>query len=331
MEGAGRVRGALFAFGLAPSGVWSGGNGADAVGVVVGGEKGGQASIGGGEGMDLFVTEESGEAVLQMAEAAFDFAFGLGIGSDAMVDAQAEEGALELAARLDFGLGAGGAEEAQGVGIDGGWKPVEFEGAAEMAEVVPSGVGSDEASGDNFAGVIVFGENQGLFLAARPPRVDGAVVLPEFADLGALPAAALARFWEAVFEEMRKVSGQVAGDGGTRAIKSKAPAELVGDQGAVERLAVGNKSLEEMADIVGPRLAMIAAGRAWKKAAGLRAPMSAELVEPGAADAETMLSGLGVDLALLEGGENFPHDLGRNTMGDLTLFIRPSYPPEACH
>ena len=320
----GAQEGALFAFGLAPGGIGGRGDRADLVRGVVAGQERGEASIGGGEGTDLFVTEESGEAVLKMAEAAFDFAFGLGIGSHPMVDAQAEEGALELAAGLGFRLCAGGAEEAQGVGIDGGRKPVEFEGETEMTEVVPSGVRSHETSADDFTGVIVFGENESLFLAGWPPLMDGAVVLPEFTDVGALPAPALARLGSAVFEEIGKVSTQVAGDCATRAVKSKAPSEFVGDQSAVERLAVWNKGSEEIEDIQGPRLAMVASGGLWDKTGALLPPLGAELVEPSASDAEMLLSGQGVDLAVIEGGENFPHHLGRNTMSDLWLFIRPS-------
>ncbi len=110
-----------------------------------------------------------------------------------MIDAQAQEGALELAARLDLGFGARGAKKAQGIGVDGGWKSVALERGAEVSEVPPSGVGRHEAARDQLSGVIVLSENEGLLLLARPPLMDGTVVLPKLADLGALPAPPGAR------------------------------------------------------------------------------------------------------------------------------------------
>jgi len=206
IEESGRRRrleeGAFFALGFEPGGIWSGRDGADMMRGVVAGQEGGEACVGGSKGTDFFVAEDGGEAILEVAKAALDFAFGLGIWSDAMIDAQAEESALELAARLSFGLGAGRTKEAQSIGVDGGWKTKEFEGRAEVAKVVPGGVGGDQTSGDNFAGVIVLGENEDLFLAAWPPRVEGTVMLPEFADVGALPAAALTRLGRGDFQQV---------------------------------------------------------------------------------------------------------------------------------
>ena len=54
-----------------------------------------------------------------------------------------------------------------------------------MREVVPSGIGGDEACSDVETGVVIHSEEKDLFLRGRPPLVDRAVVLPEFASVGA--------------------------------------------------------------------------------------------------------------------------------------------------
>jgi hypothetical protein len=149
-----------------------------------------QERIGGLEVADFGVAQERAEAVLQMSEAAFDFAFGLRIGSDPAIDAQAGEGSWKLAARLGFGCCAGAAEEAERIGINAGGQTGALEGGAEVSEVSPRGVGGDEERAHEFARRVVFGENERLALAPALPLMNGAVVLPEFADPGALPAAA---------------------------------------------------------------------------------------------------------------------------------------------
>lgn len=80
-------------------------------------------------------------------------------------------------------------EKAQPIGIDDSGNAVGLEGLAEVAEVVPCGVRCDEASSDVKAGMVVAGEQERLLVRPRPPLVDGAVVLPEFADGGAAEAA----------------------------------------------------------------------------------------------------------------------------------------------
>lgn len=63
-----------------------------------------------------------------------------------------------------------------------------------MAEVIPSGVAINKASGYDEAGMIVYGEQQGLFLCVGPPLVDGGVVLPEFSKAGTAKATVGTRF-----------------------------------------------------------------------------------------------------------------------------------------
>jgi len=71
------------------------GGAADEVGVVMG-DLGLQQSVGLVVTVDSFVSQQGDQALLEVAEAAFDFAFGGSIGSDSMGDAQGGECTLEL-------------------------------------------------------------------------------------------------------------------------------------------------------------------------------------------------------------------------------------------
>ena len=139
---------------------------------------------------DVFISQEGYQALLQGSKAAFDFAFGLRAGSDQMGHAQGGEGALKLGTGIPI-IGHGiMAKKAEAIGIDDqGYAVLEKE-AAKMLEVIPSGVGGDEDRAQEFAGMIIHGQQQGLLLIGRPPLVDGGIVLPEFAQTGAFPAAA---------------------------------------------------------------------------------------------------------------------------------------------
>jgi hypothetical protein len=51
-----------------------------------------------------------------------------------------------------------------------------------MLKMIPSGVGGNKDGAQKFAGMIIDGEQQGLFFVSRPPLMDGGIVLPEFID-----------------------------------------------------------------------------------------------------------------------------------------------------
>ena len=93
------------------------GGAAGAVGVVLG-DLLGEQGIGGLEVGDGRGAEQGDEAILESAEAALDFALGLRVRGDAVGDAPAEQGALELGADI-VGAGVrGGAEEGEAVGVE---------------------------------------------------------------------------------------------------------------------------------------------------------------------------------------------------------------------
>lgn len=59
-----------------------------------------------------------------------------------------------------------------------------------MDEVTPGGVAGHERAAQDFAGVIVQGQNECGIVIGGPPGMRRGIMLPEFADGGALPAAA---------------------------------------------------------------------------------------------------------------------------------------------
>ena len=72
------------------------------------------------------------------------------------------------------------AKEAEAVGVNDHGQGVLEEEAAKMLEMIPSGIGRDKGCAEQFAGVIIDGQQQGLLLLGGPPLVDGGIVLPAF-------------------------------------------------------------------------------------------------------------------------------------------------------
>ena len=217
-------------------------------------------ALGGGIAGDFFIGQDGHQTFLQGSKAAFDFAFGLGAGRDQMGYPQRGEGALELGTGITV-IGHGiMAKKAEAVGINGQGQAMLEKEAAEMLEMIPSGVGGDKDRAQELAGMIIHGEQQGLLLIGRPPLVDGGIVLPQFVQARAFPAAAGfgARFGLA--EEVGKV---VSGKGGHRLampLETEAGFQFVGDELEVGRLLEGEELLEEGADFRRPVRPMVAPG-----------------------------------------------------------------------
>ncbi len=104
--------------------------------------------------LDFLEGQETNQAPLKRAEESFNFAFGLRRGSDAVIDAQGAECALELGLSVQSVLGGGMSKEAQAVGIEAGWAAVLFERRAQQAEMTPGGV-LVKTAGHDFAGVVI--------------------------------------------------------------------------------------------------------------------------------------------------------------------------------
>ena len=149
-----------------------------------------QDNLSGGVIANVFISQERYQALLQGSKAAFDLAFGLRAGGDQMGHAQGGEGALKLGTGIPV-IGHGiMAEEAEAVGVHDQRYAVLEKEPAKMLEMVPRRIGRDKDCAQKFSGMIIDGQQQGLLVGGRPPLVDGGIVLPEFAQMGAFPAAA---------------------------------------------------------------------------------------------------------------------------------------------
>jgi len=139
---------------------------------------------------DVFISQECYQALLQGSKAAFDFAFGLRAGSDQMGHAQGGEGTLKLGTGIPV-IGHGiMAKKAEAIGIDDQGNAVLEKETAKMLKMTPRRIGRDKDGAQKFSGMIIDGQEQGLLGGGRPPLVGGGIVLPEFAQTGAFPAAA---------------------------------------------------------------------------------------------------------------------------------------------
>ena len=198
--------------------------------------------------LDPGMGHESDEAFLKSAETAFDLAFGLGSRRDEMGDAKPKQGALELALRIAMVVTGTWAEETQAVGINGFWQSMGFEGTAEVAEVVPGGVGRHETTGDVEAGMIINGEQQDLFSGCGPPLMDGTVVLIEFANSGTAEAPVDAGLSDRSGNEMRKVCFDINLDAGPSPLETAEPLQFIRHELIVGRVLQWQKVFEEGAD-----------------------------------------------------------------------------------
>ena len=272
-------------------------------------------------GVDLGVGEEGDEAFLEGAETAFDFAFGLRGWGDEMSDAEGAQGALELATGVEVVVGGAGAEEAECVGVDGLGDAVALEGFAEVLEVGPSGVAGDEAAGDVEAGVVVDGQEEGLFFGAGPPLVDGAVVLEEFAETGAAEAAVGARFFPDRRDEVGQVGFDVGFDAGSGAFEAVEAQEFVGDELEVAWGLERDEFAQEGDGGLGPGGALVAAAGVEMECLTVLEPAGSKLVEAGFADMEELAGLCRVDVADIEGVEGLLDEVKGMAVEELALFI----------
>jgi len=270
---------------------------------------------------DFFIGQEADEAFLKGIEAAFDFAFGLGVWSDPVGRAQGGKRALELGVRVEPVGGRAVAEEREAVGVEAGGWAVRFEGWAQVGEMIPGGVAPYKGAGDDFAGVIVQGENEHRIGVGGPPGMRGTVVLPEFADGGGLPAAA---GFGAAFggrKSLGKVLADIGGHCGARAMEVQATGQFVSQEREVEGLAVRQEGGQEGVGGSGPVETVSAAGRDHGERVLVREPLMTQFIEPGAADHQPFGSGGSIELAGIEGGKDFLDVKGRDAVGELLLFI----------
>jgi hypothetical protein len=275
---------------------------------------------------DFRVGEEGDDAALEGAEAAFDFAFCLRGGCDEVGDAEGAEGALEFALWI-AAIGAGAwAEKTECVGVDGLGDAVFFKGGAEVAEVIPSGVGGDETARDTEAGMVVNGEEENLLLRRGPPLVNGTVVLPKLADVRPAETAVRANAWRWRREEMGKVCFEKGLDAGAGPDKAKETLQLIGDELKIGRAGQRDELLKKGEDIVRPDAPMSTAAGLGAERIPSAQPGGAQFVEPGLGDAQRQGSRSSIEMAGIELAENAADKLGRKAVEKLSLFIPKAAP-----
>ena len=145
---------------------------------------------------------------------------------------------------------------------------------------MPGRIGGDEDPSDQFAGVIIHGQEKSLLFGGGPPLVDGGIVLPEFTHLGALPSSSGlgARCGRA--DQQGEVSAGVGGDRLAVTLKGEASGQFIGHELEIGRALERQEDLEELLHVVGPDGVMIAPGEVEAE--------SGRMLQPGGAQAEEM-------------------------------------------
>ena len=192
-----------------------------------------------------------------------------------MGHAQGGEGALELQTGIAV-IGHGiMAKEAQAIGVGDQRQAVLEEDSAKMLEMIPSGVGGDKDRAQEFSRMIIHGQEQGLLGGGRPPLVDGRIVLPEFAQAGAFPAAAGFGASFRLADEVGEMSADKSGDGLTMAFETKAEGQFIGHQLKVGRFLQRDKIFEELSGRRRPIWPVVATGDLGAEVGALWEPAGA--------------------------------------------------------
>lgn len=313
-QGGGRTgtgQSALFGQGFVPSRIRAEAGGAAEGGVLVL-HFSVEHDLGGGIVADFFIGQDGDQAFLQSAKAAFDFAFGLGAGSHQMGDSQGREGALELRTRVTVISHGIVAKEAEAIGVDGHGQVVLKKETAKMLEMIPRGVGGDKGGAQEFAGMVIDGQQEGLLVFGWPPLVDGGIVLPEFVDARALPAPASLGTVFGLAEKSWEMGSCEGGHGLAVAFETEAVFQLVGHQLEIGGLVERKELLEEGDGCWRPVGPMVAAGELGGKGGAFPEEAGAEPVKVGAADLELRAGLRAVEEPLIE----FFEDLLEKQVGE---------------
>jgi hypothetical protein len=228
-----------------------------------------------------------------------------------MGDPEGGKSALELGARVTIIRHGIMTKETEAVGVHDHGEAVLEKESSKMFKVIPSGVGGDKGRAQEFAGMIIDGEQEGLLFIGRPPLVDGRIVLPEFADAGAFPSAAGfgTRFGQA--DKFGKACSGKGGHGLAVAFETKAGFECIRHELKIGRFLQRQELLEEANGMGWPVRPMVTAGAFGGEAGAFLEEASAEPVKMGSADLEVMGGIRGVNLAAIE----LPEDLLEKQVG----------------
>lgn len=145
--------------------------------------------------------------------------------------------------------------------------------------------------------------------------------MPEFADGGALPAAAGFRTAFESWDQCGEVLADVGGHGGAGALESELAGQFVGQEREVQRLAMGQAAGQEIVGRLGPGRLVIAPGKLGGKGGLVSEPLVAQAVELRGTDVQTLGGGERVELTGVKGRQDILDVEGRNAMSELELFI----------
>ena len=168
--------------------------------------------------------------------------------------------------------------------------------------------------------MIIDSEQERLFAGGGPPLVDGAVVLPEFADGGAAEPAIDTLLSGRERNEMGEVAFDVGLDARTRPDKAAEAFEFVGDKLEVGWVLNGQEAFEKSVDLGGPEAAAIASARFRAVGVATGEPVGLHPVELGSADTQLGGGGRGVEEAVVEFLECLEDEFRWQAVGDLWLF-----------
>ncbi len=165
-------------------------------------------------------------------------------------------------------------------------------------------------------------QQEGLFISAGPPLMDGGVVLPQFAQTGPFPAAAGPGRGRGRTDQEREVSAGVSGDRFAVTDESEAGGQFVGDELIIGRSLERQEGLQELLDLGGPGGAMVAAGEAEGEGGWLLQPSGAQTKKVGPTDAQELGGGGRVKVATVESVERLVEELEGETFGELVFCKR---------
>lgn len=159
--------------------------------------------------------------------------------------------------------------------------------------------------------MVVGGEQEGLLGGSGPPLVDGAIVLPEFADVGTTEATISARFADWRWHEVGIVGLDVFLYRGTGANQTTKAFEFVCNELIVGRALQRQEIFQERPGFWRPLSASVAAAGYRLEPITSPQEVTSKLVEPGTAHPEMSGCSGGVDCTRVEVMEDATDKSGR--------------------
>ena len=174
--------------------------------------------------------------------------------------------------------------------------------------------------------MVVYREQEGLLGVRWPPLVNGTVVLPEFADVGATEAAINPRLASQRGHKVGVVGLDVGLDRRAGPDPATEPLQLICDELVVGRILKREELDEKAMNLGGPNRALVSAAGLWSEGGRHAQPSGAQLVEPRATHSQMGGSGESVERSGIEVGEDVADKFDGKTMDELLVFIAGTLP-----